>query len=70
MKIITTHVYPPIPIRKFDWQAHYEGEEDEQMDIGWGATEAEAIADLLENHPREADSFTTASGVKIETFAP
>lgn len=55
-KIITTHVNPPIPIRTMDWQAHYEGEEDEQMDTGHGATEAEAIADLKENYPRDEPS--------------
>jgi hypothetical protein len=52
-KIITAFVNPPIPIRSMDWQAHYDGEEHEQMDVGRGATEAEAIADLTENHPRE-----------------
>lgn len=52
-RIITSHVYPPIPIRSFDWSAHYEGEEDIGMKIGWGTTEAEAIEDLVENHPRE-----------------
>lgn len=36
-KIITVHVYPPIPWRHFDWCAHQ----------GHGATEDEAIADLL-----------------------
>lgn len=51
-RIITTHVYPPIPIRTCDWQAHYDGEEDENMDTGHGATEAESIVDLIENHPR------------------
>lgn len=51
-RIITTHVYPPIPVRQFDWQAHYEGEEDEQMDTGEGPTELAAIVDLIENHPR------------------
>lgn len=55
-KIITTFVHPPIPIRSMDWQAHYDGEEDEQMDVGTGATEAEAIADLIENYPREGNS--------------
>lgn len=54
-RIITTHVYPPIPVRHMDWRAHYEGEEDEQMDTGTGATEQEAIDDLLENHPRNSD---------------
>lgn len=45
MKIITEFVYPPIPIRSFDWSAvtdNYEGGDP----IGRGATEQEAIADL------------------------
>jgi len=54
-KIITTHVYPPIPLRQFDWQAHYAGEEDERYDAGHGRTEAEAVVDLLENYPRGID---------------
>lgn len=53
-QIKTTFVYPPIPDRCCDWQAWYDGEEDERMDCGWGATEADAIADLTENFPREA----------------
>ena len=44
-KIVTKHVFPPIPIRSFDWCAYYEGEE-ESGDYGWGATEAAAIADF------------------------
>ena len=52
-RIRTSHVYPPIPDRRFDWQAWYDGEEDEQMDSGWGATEAEAIKDLTDNFPRD-----------------
>ncbi len=55
MKIVTTHVYPPIPIRQFDWQAHYDSEADEQMNCGHGRTEAEAVVDLLDNHPRCKD---------------
>ncbi len=51
-KIITTHVFPPIPIRSFDWSAHYAGEEDEHMDMGWGRTEEDAVEDLKENFPR------------------
>jgi hypothetical protein len=56
MNIKTTFVYPPIPIRKFDWCAtldSYEpGEPDEDGTyhdgdpIGYGATKEEAIADL------------------------
>lgn len=48
-KIVTEHVYPPIPLRQFDWCAHYD---DPEGPLGWGHTEAEAIADLTENHPQ------------------
>jgi hypothetical protein len=49
MKIVTEHVYPPIPVRDFDWRAV----DDDTYDgpgspIGYGRTEAAAIADLLE----------------------
>lgn len=46
-RIVTHNVYPPIPIRQFDWSATLDGY-DEGDPIGWGATEAEAIADLRE----------------------
>lgn len=58
-KIVTTHVYSPIPVRSFDWQAHYDDDEpnDEgQMATGHGATEQEAIDDLTENHPRDEET--------------
>jgi hypothetical protein len=44
----TVREYPPIPDRRFDWCALYEGEE-EAGGYGWGATEAEAITDFNEN---------------------
>jgi hypothetical protein len=51
MKIKTSFVYPPIPIRCFDWSAidddTYDGAEDSHCPIGTGATEQEAIDDLL-----------------------
>jgi hypothetical protein len=47
MKILTTYVYPPIPLRTLDWCAYYEGQE-ESGDYGWGASEQEAINDLKE----------------------
>jgi hypothetical protein len=50
-KIVTSNVYPPIPIRvpirEFDWCAYLDGKE-EAGPYGWGMTEAEAIADLKE----------------------
>lgn len=54
MKLRTTFEYPPIPIRTMDWSAidedTYDGAEDSRTrgHIGRGATEAEAIADLLD----------------------
>ena len=49
MKIVTNFVYPPIPVRQFDWSAvddeTYDGE---GCKIGYGATEQEAIDDLLD----------------------
>lgn len=46
MKIITRNIYPPIPTRQCDWCAFYEGEE-ELGHYGYGATEQEAIDDLI-----------------------
>jgi hypothetical protein len=54
MMIRTEFVYPPIPVRHFDWSAvdddTYDGSEDSSTrgQIGYGATEAEAVADLME----------------------
>lgn len=44
-KIITTHVFPPIPIRRYDWSAVRDGYEPGQP-IGWGYTEEQAIHNL------------------------
>jgi hypothetical protein len=46
-KIVTEHVYPPIPTRQFDWSACRDGYDEGEL-IGWGPTEEAAIADLLE----------------------
>jgi hypothetical protein len=57
-KIRTDNVYPPIPVRMFDWQAVYDDDEpddDGHMAAGHGATEAEAIRDLMDNHPRSGN---------------
>jgi hypothetical protein len=46
--MITSFVYPPIPIRQFDWCAYLDvGEFDaESGPYGWGSTEAEAVLEL------------------------
>jgi hypothetical protein len=47
MTITTEYIRPPIPIRCFDWVAT-RGDYDLGDLQGFGATEAEAIADLEE----------------------
>lgn len=49
IKIVTSHVYPPIPVRQFDWCAHYD---DPEGPCGYGPTEAAAVDDLIDNYPR------------------
>ena len=46
-KILTDYVFPPIPIRDFDWQACLEGMQ-ESGPYGSGRTEQEAIDELRE----------------------
>jgi hypothetical protein len=51
LKIQRHFNYPPIPIRNMDWSAvedNYDGAEDSNCPVGHGATEVEAIKDLLE----------------------
>jgi len=55
-KVITSHDCPPIPVRSMDWSATFDDYDAEVVDgqwtsshpVGHGRTEAEAIADLLE----------------------
>ena len=47
MKIITSFVKPPIPIKDFDWQAVTDNYEPGDP-VGVGATEEQAIVDLME----------------------
>lgn len=50
--ITTGHWRKPGPTNAFDWEATYDNYEGGDP-VGHGATEAEAIADLTENHPRD-----------------
>ena len=48
MSVRTSFDYPPIPIRQFDWSAIDDNTYDgEGCRIGHGATEAEAVVDLI-----------------------
>lgn len=46
-KIVTSYWAKPIPPREFDWCAYFDGAE-ESGPIGHGRTEAEAVADLMQ----------------------
>jgi hypothetical protein len=52
-KIIASHIYPPIPIRDYDWCAYFDDLGADCSPYGWGRTQAEARADLLDNHDDE-----------------
>ena len=45
--IHTKFIQPPIPQRQFDWMAWHDGQE-ELGEYGYGKTEDEAVADLVE----------------------
>jgi hypothetical protein len=45
-RIVTSHVYPPIPCRDFDWCAWDDRFGADCSAYGWGATEADAISDF------------------------
>lgn len=47
-KIVASPTHSPLPVRQHDFCTHYEGEE-EAGNYGYGATEAEAINDFVEN---------------------
>lgn len=56
-RVVTELVHPPIPTRRFDWLAHYD---DPEGPVGWGETAERAVADLLENYPRDRGGGPTA----------
>ena len=45
LTIVTENIHPPVPSSKFDWVAHFEGEE-EFGPYGYGSTEEDAITEL------------------------
>jgi hypothetical protein len=58
-KIETLYQPTPLPIRSFDWMANWDNYGGPGHPLGFGATEAEAIADLkIETAMRNAISKT------------
>lgn len=54
LKLVRTFIYPPIPVRSFDWNIHLE-DYDGAPDAGWqptgyGATEHEALIDFAADY--------------------
>lgn len=45
-RIVTTHIFPPIPDRNFDWMAYLENDAEKPWMHGYGPTEQDAIEDL------------------------
>jgi hypothetical protein len=75
MKITTDYWPKPIPQRDFDWSAidedtydaDWEGEERgfvSKSPIGYGATEEEAIADLIGQFIDEKQASTSSKGTE------
>jgi hypothetical protein len=55
MKIQTSYIYPPVPDRSMDWSAVDDNTYDYDAPIGFGPTQAAAIADLLQQIADEAE---------------
>lgn len=68
MTISTQLVYPPIPIRSFDWCAWIDGREEDASLYGWGKTEEDALYDLNANVD-EADSHSALAYEDVKAFA-
>lgn len=53
--LVTAYDPPPIADRRFDWKAYRPGDDEEGHHVGYGRTEAEAIADLKRLDDERAD---------------
>ena len=57
--IVMRQVFPPIPDRRFDWAVWHDGDEEEGH-VGYGATPAEALADLERLDKERAEALEDA----------
>lgn len=57
-RIVTEHVFPPVPYRDQDWRATFDGY-DEGDPMGTGPTKEAAIADLI-LQDEDGQSYTFA----------
>jgi len=56
LKVVTENIYPPIPIRQFDWIAYFDGMEEGPHEHG--KTEEEAVSRLWASQGRTADGLS------------
>lgn len=68
MKIVTHHVYPPIPTRNCDWCAVTENYEPGSP-MGEAPTEGAAISDLLSEYCMARGADTDSTGGCLLCFA-
>ena len=61
LKVITNFIYPPIPIRCFDWVAYFDGYEESGL-CEHGETEAIAIERLMRTQGMTPDGKCTHCG--------
>jgi hypothetical protein len=72
MKVVTQFIYPPIPIRTHDWMAYFPDEVDGATDghgngpTGYGATEVDALKNLIEEAIDYFQTIAYADGRKDE----
>lgn len=64
--IVTNFVYPPIPDRRFDWSAVYDGYEPGDP-VGWGRTQSQAIGDLLSNYLVDGHGYEPGEILEVHT---
>jgi hypothetical protein len=63
-KIIVDYDPKPIPIRRFDYVAARAGSDPECCHVGYGATESDAIADLLDQEAAAQDEAEARAALK------
>jgi hypothetical protein len=51
--LVMKHVFPPIPIRDFDWCAYLADEVEDSSTYGWGRTPEEAAENWKEQRDDE-----------------
>lgn len=69
-KIVCSYANPPISFRGCDWEACFDGDEGEECTPrGYGATEAEARQDLIDNYDDEPTAADAINDIRADLAA-